>query len=1094
MTRFRFIIKSFKYFIKQHIAVFLATLISTAVLTGALIVGDSVKYSLKQLIDKRLGNIEHALVSGDRFVSSGLSAKISKELNLTTAPILMLQGIAINSANQKRINKAQILGIEDDFWTLSNIEMPSLNDREVIISKNVSDKLNLLIGDEVLIRIQNADVIPINAPFTTDENQSIAIRLNIKQIATDEELGRFSLRNNQIAPYNIFINRNVVAKYLDLDDLSNLIVVAANAEINENELNKSLKNNWTVKDVGLKINQIDNKDEFELISDRIFIDTPIADGVAKMNIPNEKIFTYFVNSLKINNRETPYSFVTAASNKLIGEKLSNSEIIINSWLADDLNAKIGDSIRIKYFVIGPLRKLEEKTESFLVKKTIPINDSIFSSNLMPDFPGLSDAGSCSDWDTGIPIDLNKIRDKDEDYWNDYKGTPKAFISLEKGRELWKNKFGSYTAIRFDAADNSKTELEQKVMAGISPDDLGLMFMNLRSQGKKAASNGVDFGELFLSLSFFVIAAAILLLVLIYSLNSESRRGEVGVLFGMGFTRKQILKLRFSESVITIIFSAIAGGFVGILYNNLMILGLNSIWNDAVHSEAIEIYVKPQTLFIGIVIGIITSLITIYFMTRRQLKESVVSIISNQESSYKIKKKSINKIIAFIGILSAVAMVIYSVYNSIEGNSELMLIAGFLFLVGATSLFLVFVRPKIKSFNTSPKVLSFGHLILMNAGRNISRSMAVVSLLALGTFTIIITGANRATFSGTENKRESGTGGFKLWAENTVPLLQNLNTAEGKKQYGLDDEDVLNDAKFIQFHSFEGDDASCLNLNQVQQPQILGVNPNLFDSLKAFSFAKMLNESENPWLQLDKKYGKNIFPAFADQTVIQWGLLKSVGDTLTYHNEFGDKISLILIGGLNSSIFQGNVLISNDNFEKNFPASGGSKIMLVDAPKENITEIEKLLNNYLSDYGIDITSTSKRLATFYSVTNTYLSIFMILGGLGVILGTFGLGIVLMRNMLERKQEIATFKALGFQNKTIFKLIFSENLMLLIVGISIGFISAFIGILPSIVSPAFHIPGNFLFVLVLLVFISGLIWILIPIWLGLKNNLIQNLRKE
>lgn len=1093
MNRFRFIIKSFKYFIKQHIAVFLATMISTAVLTGALIVGDSVKYSLKKLVDKRLGNIEYIMLGGDRFFRSELSAEISKETKLPAASMLMLQGIAINSDNQKRINKAQILGIDDNFWALSDIEMPSISEKEVIISQNVSEKLNLKTGDELLIRMQNESVIPLNAPFTSDENTGIALRLTIKHIATQDELGRFSLRNNQAAPYNIFINKNTVASDLQLENLSNIILVGRSEQINEDNLDESLRNNWTLKDAGLKIHKLNNN-KFELLSDRIFIDIPITDGVDKTKIPNEKILSYFVNSLKINKKETPYSFITAAPDSFLGEELSDSEIIINSWLANDLNAKVGDSLHIKYFVMGSLRSLQEKSESFIVKSIVPIADSIFNKNLMPDFPGLSDAGNCSDWDTGIPIDLRKIRDKDEDYWNDYRGTPKAIISLERGLKLWKNKFGSYTAIRFENNRLSKSELEQKIISGISPKDLGLMFINLRSQGKQAASNGVDFGELFLSLSFFVIAAAILLLVLIYSLNSESRMSEVGMLFGLGFSKKQILKLRFSESILTIVLGAIFGGLAGISYNNFMIWGLNSIWNDAVHADSIEVFVKPQTLLTGIFIGIIISLITIYLVTLRKLKKTVISIIAKQESNYKIPKARLNKVVAFGGIFSSVALLLFSFFNSIESNSQLMLIAGFLFLVGSTSLFLVFLKPKLYKKQTVAKNLTFGRLIMMNAGRNISRSIAVVSLLALGTFTIIITGANRTTFSGTENKRESGTGGFKLWVENTVPILQNLNTSDGKNQYGLEDENILDDVRFVQFHNLAGDDASCLNLNQVQQPQILGVNPDLFDSLKAFSFAKLLNDSDNPWMQLNNNYGDNIIPAYADQTVIQWGLIKSVGDTLFYHNEFGEELSIILIGGLNSSVFQGNILISIENFEKNFPSSGGSKIMLVDAPKENLTEVEDLLNNYLSDYGIEITSTSKRLAAFYSVTNTYLSIFMILGGLGVILGTFGLGIVLMRNMLERKQEIATFKALGFQNNQIFKLILSENLILLIIGILIGFISAFIGILPSIISPAFHIPGNFLFVIVLIVFISGLIWILIPAWLSMKNNLIKNLRKE
>ena len=55
--------------------------------------------------------------------------------------------------------------------------------------------------------------------------------------------------------------------------------------------------------------------------------------------------------------------------------------------------------------------------------------------LMPDFPGIEKAESTSDWDAGFPL-VHKIRQKDEDYWKKYRGTPKAFITLAAGQKMW----------------------------------------------------------------------------------------------------------------------------------------------------------------------------------------------------------------------------------------------------------------------------------------------------------------------------------------------------------------------------------------------------------------------------------------------------------------------------------------------------------------------------------------------------------------------------------------------------------------------------------------------------------------------------------
>ncbi len=301
---------------------------------------------------------------------------------------------------------------------------------------------------------------------------------------------------------------------------------------------------------------------------------------------------------------------------------------------------------------------------------------------------------------------------------------------------------------------------------------------------------------------------------------------------------------------------------------------------------------------------------------------------------------------------------------------------------------------------------------------------------------------------------------------------------------------------MQLFTLDGDDASCLNLNQVQQPRILGVDPEIFDEKQVFSFANLLNpvNENNPWLALNNTYESNVIPAFADQTVITWGLIKKVGDTLLYHNESGELIKLLLVGGLNNSIFQGNILIAKNQFRKHFPSVGGSKVMLIETPAADKNEVAELLKAQLKDFGLELTPATTRLSEFNSVTNTYLAVFMALGGLGVLIGTFGLGIVLLRNMLDRKQELALLLAMGYRKQQVFLLIFSENLFLLIIGLLIGILAAIIGILPSLLSPAFTIPGFFMLFLIGVIFLSGLVWIWLPTQTTFKKRLMPGLRNE
>jgi len=607
---------------------------------------------------------------------------------------------------------------------------------------------------------------------------------------------------------------------------------------------------------------------------------------------------------------------------------------------------------------------------------------------------------------------------------------------------------------------------------------------------------MDFGELFLSLSFFVIAAGILLTVLIYALNTQSRNKETGILSGLGYNRKQILKIRFTESIIVVLFGGILGALVGIAYNNILVDALNSVWKGAVHTDMLQVYIFPKTLFTGAISGIIIAFLVIYVVTRKNLKQPVKNLVSNSENTpiQKVKRKTILKILMILAFAIALFLPAYSIATSVDTNASLFLSAGGMFLAGAITWFYLRLHKNSKDANLYG--ISIHQIAFKNISRNRSRSIATLSLLALGTFSVIITGANRKTFYGTEENRSSGTGGFLFWAESSVPVLNDLNSEEGKEKHGLDGEEDLKNVSFVQFHKLEGDDASCLNLNQVQQPAILGLNSEELDKRKAFSFVNLQEGliTLNPWLILDAELGHNIYPAYADQTVITWGLIKKVGDTLLYHNEQGEEIRFVLMGGLGASVFQGHLLISEKVFTKHFPSVAGSKAMLIDAPKTKQTEVYELMETAFRNYGMEITPTSQKLAQFNTVTNTYLSVFLALGGLGMIIGTFGLGIVLLRNMLDRKNELAILKAIGYEKRDIFKIILLENTFLLLSGLIIGILAAFIGILPSLLSPAFTLPVSYLILLILAIFTSGMLWIYFPARWVIKGNLMQGLRNE
>ncbi|MDA3822380.1 MAG: ABC transporter permease, partial [Bacteroidales bacterium] len=285
---------------------------------------------------------------------------------------------------------------------------------------------------------------------------------------------------------------------------------------------------------------------------------------------------------------------------------------------------------------------------------------------------------------------------------------------------------------------------------------------------------------------------------------------------------------------------------------------------------------------------------------------------------------------------------------------------------------------------------------------------------------------------------------------------------------------------------QGDDASCLNLNRITNPRILGVN---YKKLKdRFSFVTSIPELDetDPWNTLSKDLPGDLIPAIADETVIKWGLGMKVGDTLLYQDALGNELKLLLVGGLSPSIFQGNVLISQENFLKHFPSSSGSEAFLIEGVESDTAMILSELSMGMRDLGWSMEYTAKRLSEFNSITNTYLSIFLILGALGLLLGTIGLSIVLFRSIIERKHELALLRAVGFSMRDVKSMVFKEYLVLLLAGTLIGSISSIIATLPSFLSKNADASIEIVLIIIAILLANGIAWIGWMTSLALKNK--------
>jgi len=373
-------------------------------------------------------------------------------------------------------------------------------------------------------------------------------------------------------------------------------------------------------------------------------------------------------------------------------------------------------------------------------------------------------------------------------------------------------------------------------------------------------------------------------------------------------------------------------------------------------------------------------------------------------------------------------------------------------------------------------------------RRRKRSVATIALLACGVFLIVAVAANKLDAHQDGFLRSSGTGGFALIGESALPVVQDLNSPDGRQFFGLD-EQTLQGVAFVPFRVHAGDDASCLNLNHAQTPRLLGVDPQLLAEGKSFTF---VTAPKDGWFALTNT-GDEI-PAISDDASLTYSLHKAVGDTVDYVDEHGRPFKLRLVGSLANSVLQGNLIIADSAFTRRFPGESGARLFLLDCPSNTAMVVSSSLTRGLQDRGLQLTAAADRLNEFNAVQNAYLDTFQALGGLGLLLGSVGVGVVVLRNVLERRAELAAMATMGFRRRALSRLVLSEHAALECVGLIIGAAAAALAVLPVLLSPRARISWMSLTVTLAAVFCGGIISTWLATRLALRGPLLNALRDE
>jgi ABC-type antimicrobial peptide transport system permease subunit len=1117
-------LRGLRYYWRTNLAVVAGVAIAVSVLAGALVVGSSVKASLRELAVSRLGNTHH-LVASTGFFRAALAGEVAMRGRVRAAGFIALDGLAADGTNTRRAADVAIYGIDETFFAFHGVPAPAGDEgafggRQALVSPALARDLGVAAGDSVLARLPSPSIVPSATLHGRRDALGKTMRATVRAVLPESGLGGFALRPNQGEVRAIYLPLARLQRELERPYRVNAIVVAGDATPDVRSL-------VTLADAGLSLRAAGGGAISLESASGIIGAKPAAAARRTLGAlqPSTPVFAYLAHTLRVGAHEIPYAVVAGVELDTLDPgrpAIRDDQIWLNAWAAEGLGAKVGDIVSLGYDVWDDAGAMSSEGTALTVGGILPMAGVGADPTLTPEFPGISDRTTVADWDPSFPVDLKRITQRDEDYWRDYKAAPKAFVSYATADRLWASRFGRMTSLRImpvppAAGDNgpqAQAVLAARLVKNLSLEDAGIVVQPVRQKAIEASEGTTDFGQYFFYFSFFLVVAALLLTGLFFRVGIEQRLREIGLLEAVGLPPSGVRGLFLREGAVLAAIGSLAGVAGAIGYASLIMLGLRTWWVGAVGTTALRLQPDALTLAVGAVAGFVTALGVILLMLRQAGRAPVPALLKGAleagdappRPGGRAARPPRARVAAAWGraalfTLIAAALLLASAAGAMPE-------AGAFFGAGACAmaagLFALSAWLRRPASTPAPgpawrRLLGLG---ATSARARPGRSVLACALIAFATFVVVAVGAFRRDDAGSPDDPASGTGGYILMAESVVPLMFNPATAEGRSQYGLDSPDVaprLAGATFDLFRVRPGDDGSCLNLYRPDNPRIVAPSPAFVARGGRFTFAATVAdatdaERANPWRLLDRRFEDGAVAAIVDATSLQYVFHAALGDDLVVPGTAGEPVRLRVVATLSHSVFQSEILIGDAAFVRLYPQHEGHRLWMIDGDAWRRVSLARALEDRLTDAGLVVIDPAERLRSYQAVENTYLSTFQALGALGLVLGTLGLGAVVIRNILERRRETALLSAVGFGRSSLRLLVAGEVGLIIAAGVVIGAAAALIAVQPAVARQGGGLPVDVIAGVVAAVAASGLLATLIATAVAARLPLLESLKAE
>ena len=457
MTLFALAWKGLQHYRRTHAAVVTGVACAVAVLAGAWLVGASVRGSLEGLVTERLGKTD-VVIGAENPFTGDLGDRLRKQPSLASvtgvAPIFALEGLVTHQSSSRRAGNVSVYGVDARFFAFHGVTVEPPSGTNAWLSPALAEELGTADADAVILRVTRPTDIPLDSLQSRKDDVGRSIRLRVQGTLPAASMGEFSLAPSQGPVRAIFVDLERLQRDLEQPGRAIALLLArgAAAPVSTEVMTQALDDVLDARDLGLTIT-----------SPAVLVESSsgvMSDGVVEAVIQGAgvrpeavtPVLSWLANRISLREKSTPYSLVAGIGPAAVGDPdlrpflsapatTGEPPVVLNDWIARDLDAKVGETVEMEYYRWLDEGRLVTARASFRVAGIVPIRGLAADRRLAPPYPGITDSDSVADWDPPFPIDLKLVRQKDEEYWDQYRTTAKAFIPLETAQRLWGTRHG-----------------------------------------------------------------------------------------------------------------------------------------------------------------------------------------------------------------------------------------------------------------------------------------------------------------------------------------------------------------------------------------------------------------------------------------------------------------------------------------------------------------------------------------------------------------------------------------------------------------------------------------------------------------------------